>query len=205
MKARALETVVLRFKFKTFNAIPKFIRQMKRFGTRKQSPPPAGEQAIEAVKGVSSVQLLLDLEKLGNNMISASCEEFLHAKGSYFIVQYVFARNPGNEAPSQRFLMLRDCLRKELFSILNDALWETTVYVNPCIKRDGTPAAIKRWASIAFCTREPFYEGGEAKRPVMVWQKDDLGERVGDAPLPLAPSYHLRTLDNAGFILMKAA
>ncbi|MEA3272058.1 MAG: hypothetical protein U9P90_00145 [Patescibacteria group bacterium] len=75
-----------------------------------------------------------------------------------------------------------------LHQMCKTTLWQTMVSKNPVFK-DSEPVEGQSAVSINCNERTPlFHLDG---KPQMRWQKDEYGNRVGDAPLPLQPAYCL--------------
>ena len=108
------------------------------------------------------------------------------------MVRFLFARREFVDL-SEEFKVVRDIISKELRSICEVAMWRVRTFLNPFYK-DGEEVIGYRAISVNLESRKPlFCPDGQ---PVTVWQKDEKGNRVGDAPLPLKPDYCLRVKDN---------
>lgn len=158
----------------------------------------SGTMVIAPTENCSLKELLPGVELAGFEMVAASYQERIDAKDSgggrrYHTVRFVFARSEDAEI-SNELWSLRDILRSELQEMCDDAMWRVRVYSNPFFK-NGEEISGRRALSFNFEARVPLYRpNGE---PVAVWQKDEDGARVGDAPVPISAGHHLRFEGNA--------
>ncbi|AKM78551.1 MAG: hypothetical protein UY31_C0018G0010 [Candidatus Wolfebacteria bacterium GW2011_GWE1_48_7] len=203
-KGRKFSVIALQFRFPTLDSVPPFTRQIARRPTKTSNPATlTGEQIVGATEGTSILALLDDLKAKGYDLVNACCEERRNVKGpgSHYIARYTFATAESGLSITERFEYRKATFLRELAFIGESALWKNRTFSNPFI-RDGKPVTGFRAASLVFDTRQPFYQGDG--QPVTVWLKDEAGERIGDAPIPLAPSHHLRYLKTKGFRVVSA-
>lgn len=192
-KGRKFKVVALQFRFPKASAIPQFLWQMVRKVSRHGKPASAtGTRVISPTEGTSAIAVLEDLDALKYTMVDAICEERRNeggADGVHYVIRFVFAAPSSGMKPSLTFVRRQSIIRRELQEIAESALWRVKAFANPFMQGgyvvDGATAA-----NIVFDGRQPFVQGDG--QPVTVWQRDATGERIGDAPIPLAPRFHLR-------------
>ncbi|MBI2035674.1 MAG: hypothetical protein HYT12_03245 [Candidatus Liptonbacteria bacterium] len=153
---------------------------------------------IEPTEKCSLVEFLGELEASGYEMVYGFYKMRIDAKDprgkrSYHMVRYLFARREFVEL-SDEFKKVRDVIRAELRSICESAMWRVRAFLNPFYK-NGEEIPGERAVSINLEARQPLFRPDG--QPVTVWQKDENGERVGDAPLPLKAAYYLRIVGGA--------
>lgn len=200
-KGRSINSVALQFRFSHVSDIPLSIRQFRQQPTKKDAAVPHGELIINPTKGTSAIQLLLDLERGGFILFDASYEERGGSQDRHYMTRFTFVRESPLKPPPQ-FMQVKSAVTRALFKICNEALWETCAYLNPVTDTAGQVLQGKFWTSIIFRCRQPFLQGDGQR--VTIWQKDAAGDRVGDEPLPLSPSFYLCASRQGGFIAVPA-
>jgi len=197
--------VALQFRFSNPDVIPSSVKNRLGRETReeyeKRKSHSSGVVVIESTeKKYSLVEFLGELEAVGYELVDALYQERphnnakdTHDKYTYHMVRFVFARREFVEL-SDEFKKVRDTIRAELRSICEDALWCAQVFSNPFYK-NGEEIPDQRAVNINLTARQPLFRPDG--QPVTIWQKDENGERVGDAPLPLKADYCLRIVGDA--------
>lgn len=109
------------------------------------------------------------------------------------MVLFLFARREFVEL-SDEFKKVRDIIRTELRSICEATMWRVRSFSNPLYK-NGEEIPDQRAVSINLEARQPLFRPDG--QPVTVWQNDENGKRVGDAPLPIKADYCLRIVGGA--------
>lgn len=201
--------VALQFRFTNSDAITSVVKRLdqetqKEYVVRKRRS--SGIMLIEPTTNRHSlVWLLADLESEGYELVDAFYQERPNNEKkdpvgmwTYHMVRFLFARREFVEL-SDEFKKVQDVIRAELRNICESTLWCTVVYSNPFYK-DGEEIPNKRAMSINLTARTPLFRPDG--QPVTVWQKDENGKRVGDAPLPLKADYRLRILENDVVLMM---
>lgn len=194
----SVRLVALQFSFSNPGAIPPSVKSLgpesfeERDARKSQS---TGTLVIEPTENVFIPEFLIELEASGYEMVSGFYKERLNPKDSrgkrtYHMVRFLFARHE-YVSISEYFRSVRDTIRAELRGMCEAALWRVRVFSNPLYK-DGEEVFGKRAVSINLEVRKPlFHPNGQ---PVMQWDRDEHGEKVSEAPLPLHPGYCLRIL-----------
>ncbi len=156
----------------------------------------SGFLAIRPTEKCSLVEFLVELERQ-YELVDAFYEERIHGKDPrgrrmYHMVRFLFARREFVEI-SDEFERVRGSIRTALSEMCHKAMWRIRAFSNPFYK-DGEEILGQHAMSINLEARQPlFHPNGQ---PVVAWQKDESGKRVGDAPLPLKPEYFLRVVDD---------
>lgn len=196
--------IALQFRFSNPDAIPATVKRQDRetkeeYVVRKSRS--SGVMVIEQTSNLHSLtELLADLEVAGYKLVDALYQErpFNEKKNpkgkwTYHMVRFLFARHELVEL-SDEFKKVRDIIRAELQSICEGTVWCAVVYSNPFYK-DGVEVSGECAVNINLTARQPLFRPDG--QPVTVWQKDENGKRVGDAPLPLKADYCLRIVGDA--------
>ena len=195
---RTVRLVALQFSFSNPDAILTTVRRLDRETQEEhviRKSHSSGIMVIEPIEKCSLVELLGDLEASGYEMVDAFYKERIDAKDprgkrSYHMVRFLFTRREFMEL-SDEFKKVRDAIRAELQSICETTMWRVRSFSNPFYK-DGEEIPDQRAVSVNLEARTPLFRPNG--QPVTVWQKDENGKRVGDAPLPLKADYYLRTM-----------
>ena len=196
----SVRLVALQFSFSNPGAMPVSVKRLNQETSEERNERKnhsSGTLVIEPTENCSLVDFLDDLKSAGYEMVDAFYKERIDPKyprgqRTYHMVRFLFARREFVDL-SEEFKVVRDIISKELRSICEVAMWRVRTFLNPFYK-DGEEVIGYRAISVNLESRKPlFCPDGQ---PVTVWQKDEKGNRVGDAPLPLKPDYCLRVKDN---------
>lgn len=200
---RGVQLIALQFNFSNARLIPDSIRQLD---------PETDEEAVERrgrVKGVlvvpptelcslsDFIRILGAMRKF--ELISATykrCRKTESHRGSdtYHRVRFTYGRIPWVSEWQGLEKLKAGMVQDQLLHICDEALWRVRVYVNP-FSRNGTTTREEHALSINLDVRKPFstFDG----EPIIVWRKDEGGNRIGSAPLPLQPDCKLQIADHA--------
>lgn len=181
--------VYIQFSFSNGNAVPLSLRdqgqesQDSRNKRRKMAP---GVQVLKETEKVSLVDFLEDLTEdytLGDayHQVRTSARQ---GERPYHVVRYNFY--PKGEVCTS---VSREDLRPGLQDLLAKNAWRARAYLNPRY-RDQVLVEGERSLCINLEARVPLFRPDG--NPVTQWRKDSQGERIGAAPVPLAPSAYLR-------------
>lgn len=193
--------VALQFSFSNPDAIPATVKRQSRETPEERvvrKGYSSGVMVIEPTEKCSLVEFLGQLEVAGYEMVDGFYKERIdakdpHNKRTYHMVRFLFARHEFVEL-SDEFKKVRDVIRAELRSICESAMWRVRSFSNPFYK-NGEEIPDQRAVSVNLEARQPLFRPDG--QPVTVWQKDENGKRVGDAPLPLKADYCLRIVGDA--------
>ena len=193
--------VALQFSFSNPDAIPASVKRLNRETQEERverKNHSSGVMVIEPTEKCSLVEFLGELEAAGYEMVDGFYKMRIDAKDpsgkrSYHMVRFLFARREFVEL-SDEFKKVRDTIRTELRSICETAMWRVRSFSNPFYK-NGEEIPDQRAVSINLEARQPLFRPDG--QPVTVWQKDENGKRMGDAPLPIKGDYCLRIVGDA--------
>ncbi|MDP1688904.1 MAG: hypothetical protein Q8L47_02125 [bacterium] len=197
---RDVRLVLLQFNFSNSDAVPATVKRLnpetKKESTERKSRS-SGVMVIEPTLKCSIVAFLDELEEAGYEMVDAFYNERVDAKDTrgrrtYHMVRFTFARHEFVDL-SDEFRGMRSAIRAELRDLCGNAMWRVRAFSNP-FYIDGMESPDQRTLCINLEVRQPLFRPDG--RPIMVWQKDESGNRVGDAPLPLKADYYLWLVDN---------
>ncbi len=192
--------VTLQFSFSNPDVIPMTVKRQYRETPEERAERKShssGIMVIEPAEKCSLVEFLGELEAAGYEMVDALYKERIDGKDlcgkrTYHMVRFLFARREFVEL-SDEFKKVRDVIRAELRNICEAAMWRIRSFSNPFYK-NGEEIPDQRAVSINLEARQPlFHPDG---RPVTMWQKDENGKRLGDAPRPLTANRCLLISDN---------
>ncbi len=197
----SVRLVALQFSFSNPNAVPQVVKRAERetpdeWNERKSRA--SGTMVVEPTENCSIVEFLGELEAAGYEMVDAFYKERIDPKDpwgrrTYRVVCFLFARHEFVDL-SVEFKGVRDDVRAALTEMCRVAMWRVRVFSNP-FYQNGLEVPDQRAVSINLKARQPLFRlDGQ---PVTVWQKDERGKRIGDAPLPLKPRCCLRLVSDA--------
>lgn len=150
------------------------------------------------VNNVSLIYIVDDLIAEGFTLVEAMAQERSPSKVGappYAMVRYTFYR-AGLAECSSDFLQNMGNIIQDLHEFLELALWRVRGFRNPWFQKEGTVADGVFSISINMDARNPLFVGNDKTRPQVRWQKDANGDRVGDAPLPVAAGSFVSIIDN---------
>lgn len=162
----------------------------------------SGEQIIAPTEKCCLLPFSEDLEMAGYALVDAIYQNRQRYGGgpntdkTYHAVRFTFARHE-LATPSEEFLKVRDEIRGEFGAMCCDALWRVRAYKNPFFLK-GEEVAGQTAVSINLEARIPLYRPDGSL--VTVWQKDEHGERIGNAPVPIKPDHYLSLTDGLRLI-----
>ncbi len=196
----SIRLVVLQFSFSNPDAIPQAVKRSQPetlSEQNKRNGRSSGIMVIEPTENCSLVEFPGELEAAGYEMVDAFYKERIDPKDpngrrTYHMVRFLFARHEFVDI-SDEFRKVRDDIRTALSEMCHAAMWRVRAFSNPFYK-NGEKIPEYRAMSINFESRKPLFRPDG--QPVKVWQKDENGERVGDAPSPLKSDFCLRLVSD---------
>lgn len=195
--------VVFQFSFSNPDIVPASIKRRlpkETVAGREERKRVASERPdpvmIEPIERIGLADFVGYLEVAGYELVDAVYQPRIRdgaVKGftTYNMVRFLFARHE-NAEPSSEFEVDREEVRAGLQKMVTDAAWRVRAYVKPFFK-NGEPVPDRGVVSIHPEARYALVQPNG--KPVVAWQKDAEGNRIGDAPVPLKPDYILRLED----------
>ena len=192
--------VLMQFSFSNPNAVPDVIRRVEPenwTGGVQRRMRSTGVMVMEPTPSCSMLEFPAELEDQGYELVDALVQKRPDqkdrtGKAVYHAVRFTFVRREFASELSEAFQNVRGIIREELLEMCCDALWRVRAFDNPFF-RDDEEVPGQRVLVVNLEARTPLFRAnGEF---VTVWQKDAAGNRVGDEPLPLEPTHHLRIVD----------
>ena len=195
----SIRLVTLQFSFTNPDVVPSCVKRLshetqEQAVARKAMPTP-GQPVIQPTEDASLMRLPSALEKVGYELVDAFYKPRIDQKSgrTYHMVRFVFAHHDYVNL-SDEFKRVRNTIRVALDEVCIQAMWRVRSFVNPFFK-DGTQCDGQSALSLNFEARKPlFLPNGQ---PVVVWQRDANGEKVGEAPLPLKAKVAVSVQDQA--------
>ena len=186
---RKIRIVSLQFSFSNPDIVPPDIPRRDRLTRTAGSP--TGVLLFDPTENTSVADLPADLEQAGYELADAFHEERAGEtkRRTYRALRFVFSRREHATAPSEERATLLAAARRGLERICKGALWKARAYLNP-LRVNGEETEDEYAVSIPLVGRQPlFWPDG---RPVSAWQRDERGNKLGDAPIPIRPAASLR-------------
>lgn len=204
---RDVRMIMLKFNFSNPNVIPRFVKHLNQEtdqGAKDEllfrKNRSGGVLAIESTERCSIAKFLGEVAVSGYEMVDAFYKKGIDTrdpsiKRKNHTVCFFFARSEFVKL-SDEFKKERPLIYNELWKICKTAMWRVRLFLNPFYK-DGEEINGQYALSVNLDVRQPLYcPDGQPRTPVMVWQKDKNGKRVGETTIPLKAEYHLRVKDN---------
>lgn len=188
-----LNHIELVYRFTRRDQLPRVLRENLEYEkndayTRRMGSTPQGKLETES-EGTLSLEGIVDqLHAAGFVLVRGRCIEMQRAHGvvgakTTYSARFTFARITDDKEKAElekknatRLAALRD--------ICTSAYWCGKVFRNPAFV-GGKPVPGAENLHIALAGRAPRQRPDGS--PVLVWETDEEGLRVGDAPLPLKP------------------
>ena len=192
--SESVPMVSVQFSFSNPEVIPVLVRhrnnetheEHKERDVRKNHA--SGRLVIEPTERCAVANILDGIESAGYELVDALYQERVDPKDPtgrrrYHMVRFQFAPRPAVQI-STEFKTIREQIRLEFQDICETAQWRVRAFLNP-FYQNGEEISGKNAVSINCEARNPlFYPDG---KPILVWRKDERGNRIGDAPmLPMA-------------------
>ena len=191
--------VMLQFSFSNIDAVPQvlFLRSpetdKESSDRQERKAQGTGEQIIAPTEKCCLLSFIENLETVGYELVDATYQARQRYGGgsntdkNYHAVRFTFARHEF-ATPSEDFLKVRDRILVELGTMCCDAFWRVRAYSNSFFL-NGEEVAEQVALSINLEARVPLYRADGSL--VTQWQKDENGERIGDAPVSIKPDHYL--------------
>jgi len=186
-----LSTLIITFTNRKL--IPEGIKEKVRDGGVPYNPARVnGVQFIEPTSGVSGLGLIDDFAEAGHTLVDAWWEEKYKDERPYYQVRFTYAA-PGHDQSSEEFRETIPVVIEGLQELFFHSTWRVRVFANPFFRDseivEGTSAL-----SLNFEAREPLF--GSDGKPLLRWQRDDAGKKIGEAPVALQPTKFLRIVED---------
>ncbi|MBI5004722.1 MAG: hypothetical protein HZC04_00860 [Candidatus Lloydbacteria bacterium] len=194
--SKAVESVRLiavQFSFSNPRAIPSTIRRLnaetaaESARRRLKNEHGDGYVILKPTENCSLAKLPGELSTAGYTLVDAFYQERLKSGRLYHMVRFLFSREKPAIYDSTN--MQRALNEIDFKDMCNSALWRAQVFSNLFYGHEKMPTG-ERVVNIALVARQPLFRPDGT--PVMVWQKGEDGERIGDSPRPLSAEYYLR-------------
>jgi len=194
---RSVRMISLQFSFGNPKLVPDSVMHLphetpEERQERKSEIP--GQLVIEPTMGCSLARIVDEIEASGYEMCDAAYKPRIsqsrqnRGRKTYHMVRFLFVHHEYAEV-SDFFRGERDKIRQDLDHICQEAMWRVRVFRNPFF-HNGEMIEGQCFLSINFEVRQPFLEPNG--QPIRMWQKDEQGRKIGNAPLPIKPAYILR-------------
>lgn len=191
--------VTLQFRLSSLSLVPLAVRGLRRKHSERPAYPPNGPtpgvQITDLAKNCDLSDSAFELKMAGYELVDAFHEERGdERRDTHHIVRYVFARCEYVKPLAEEFLGKRVELLTGFLSLSCSAMWNVFAHKNRFFQ-DGKEVPGQEVLSINLMNRTP-YRSPDGQ-PVMVWQKDADGNRVGNEKVPLSPEKRLRIVESA--------
>jgi len=195
--------IMLQFSFSNFKIVPRWVweksfEKWEEWKERKDNEG-TGKMLISPTENCSLVKFLNEIKTAGYEMVDALYQPRTDPKDNsrkrkYHMVRFIFARREYLEELPEEFKDARENIYNELQKMCEEAMWRVRAYLNPFFQNEEEIPE-QHALSINLELRKPLIQPDG--KPIVVWQKDNQDNRIGDAPLPLKPDHYLHITDNA--------
>ena len=195
----SVRLVSLQFSFSNPDVVPDCVKRLPAEtptqATARKTVPVPGQAVIQPTEDISLAEIPKMLEDSGYELVDAFYRPRVdpsNPKKTYHMVRFVFAHRE-HVSLSSEFKLVRERIRLALNEICTHAMWRTRSFLNP-FYRNGEGIEGQYAMSLNFEARKPlFLPDGQ---PVVMWQKDAEGRRVGTAAVPLQAKFALVVKDS---------
>lgn len=197
----SVELVALQFSFSNPKIVPDSIRQVAVDclvdREIRKSQKATDNVILKPTENVYLAHFVDDLKTAGYEIVDALYQPRTDPKDPagkkiYHMVRFVFASTQSVEKLYEDFMKVRPRIYIDLDGMCVEASWRVRASLNPLLKNDEEVSG-KHTLSINLEVRTPLFNPDGHR--VLIWEKDENGDRIGDAPVPLMPDYCLRIAD----------
>lgn len=200
----AVRLVMLQFSFSNLKLVPACLKQKgeespSEFVVRKSEI--RGEQFLEPVESVGCLSFLSDLALADYVLVDAFAKIRKRGGRPYAmsLAQFIFS-DTEHANSSEEFLRVRPSAELALRQLLEQGMWRVLAFLNHFFK-DGEMVEDQYAISVNLVARVPLVDGNG--KPLVQWQKDESGDRIGDTPIPVEPKLFLR-IENGNICVTNA-
>lgn len=147
-----------------------------------------GHQILEPVERVSGLYFSQDLEGEGYQPVDAFARTMEKDGRPFTVARFVSVAEQYVDS-SEEFLKIKPICKDAQVQIVTQALWRIRAFLNPFFE-NGEVVDGQYAISVNFEARVPLVD--KDGKPLLQWRKDERGERIGDAPVPIEPRLFLR-------------
>ena len=191
----SVRLIDVQFSFSNVNVVPAILKERELEGLDERDERKAREGSGQLVIAPTENTSLRGFELAGYELVDAFYQPRIHPKNPqiiYHAVRFLFARH-AYAHPSEGFSRGRDAICEEFRGMCQQAMWRVRAYLNPYFE-GGERVQGYYTVSINLEARKPFCSSDG--KPIVVWQKDEEGNRLGDAPIPIKANHNLQIVDN---------
>lgn len=171
--------------------LPKGLRGLAR--TREgRAPRAAGTKVVPETELVSLAEIPEQLEALGFELVDGHFEPRPGEKRCSWKVRYFFARKEVGHPIHPGFAHHRNAAREGLGKLVRESLWRARAFLNPPAQEPTHPEG---WPILSVDADNRTARLQPDGSPVLVWRRNEAAEKIGEAPIPIAPTRVLRIAD----------
>lgn len=204
--APSVRVIALQFSFSNADFVPKSVRQQGRESAQEQRAREnlsTGELVIDPHEDADLIQFVEQVGLNGYELVDAfhqPRDDQHNPRRAFQMVRFVFLRRE-HVRSTAAFIQTRATLLNEMIEMCEQALWRVRVYLNPLII-DGRRVIGENAVSINLDARKPLFTNGER---VAIWRRDEHGQKIGDAKVPIQATHEIHFRDNAIELVPAAA
>lgn len=189
--------IQLQFSFSNGKHVPTSVSERKQETQEESAERKArgnGVVFLEPTQMCALDKVLDDLVEQHYILVDAFTQTRFNPKAPkvpYYMVRFVFIHRDFYVADGKNgdFIMKRDEIIRDFALLCKSALWRVRGFNNPFFQND-TEVPGNRFISVNLEGRTPLFQPDG--KPILVWDKDGQGNRLGNEPKPLKPLSNLR-------------
>ena len=191
--ANDIRLVIVQFAYTNENLMPEGIgiknETIEQFVAKSSAV--RGERVIDPTPDLSLQFFVPDLAEVGHELVDAFSRRQSKNGRPFLTTRYTFSGHDHAHS-SEVFLAKKDIAMSGLVKFVTEGTWEGQVYLNPLFC-EGQMVPDAYALSVNLHARVPLFDA--TGKPMVRWQRDEAGEKVGEAPLILKPPRFLRVED----------
>ena len=178
--------ILVQFIVRNTADIPKTVFGMRR--EKKSGERPAGTPQVQDVTNCSLQQL--NLAEAGYQLVDAYTTRST-GQNVHYTVSFQFCLSEFVQL-SDQFKLVQSKLTDEFGQICQSAFWKARLFTNPFFNNH---VLVPNQLFVAINLNERTAIKNKDGSPVLRWQKDETGEKIGTGPVPIQPDYYFEIHD----------
>lgn len=196
---RTVRLVSIRFAFSRSAVVPPSVALLTSEPKRNiRKGGPNGTMVINPLENCSGLSFIGELMDAGYELVNTVYDRRPDdndpsGRRIYHTVRFMFARSEFVDI-SDEFRSIRDNLLKDLRIMMKSAMWRIRAFSNPFFDEKGDVSPDFSSLNVNCEVRKPFFQ--PCGSPIVVWERDENDNKIGEKPIPVRQDYDLRIVDD---------